>query len=141
MRRASPLAAALLLAAALPARAEDFKVVVHPENPAVELDPAALSQLFLRRTVRWPDGTRVEPVEPASEALQARFAADVHGKRLAAVKAFWNQQIFSGRDVPPVEKTSDAEVVAWVRAHRGGVGYVSAGADVTGVRAVHVGRR
>jgi hypothetical protein len=139
-----PLAAALaalataLLLAAPAALAEDFKVVVHPDNPAAEIDRQALSRLFLKRTLRWPDGTPAEPVEPAAEPLRARFADAVHGKRLAAVRAWWNQQIFSGRDVPPLEKQGDAEVVAWVRAHRGGVGSVGAGADTAGTKVLPV---
>ena len=138
--RAAVLAACLCLAAAPPAGAEEFKVVVHPDNPAAEVGREELSRLFLKRTTRWPDGTPAEPVDSADEPLRARFAEAVHGKRLAAVRAFWNQQIFSGRDVPPPERATDAEVVAFVRSHRGGVGYVAASADVAGVKALPVRR-
>ena len=127
------LAAALLLAPPA-AAAEDFKVIVHPQNPAAEIGREELSRLFLKRTTRWPDGTPAEPVDSADEPLRARFAEAVHGKRLAAVRAYWNQQIFSGREVPPLERAGDAEVVAWVREHRGAVGYVSPAADVAGVK-------
>jgi hypothetical protein len=136
--RAAALAACLCLAAALSAGAEEFKVVVHPDNPATEVGREELSRLLLKRAFRWSDGTPAEPVDSADEALRARFAEAVHGKRLAAVRAYWNQQIFSGRDVPPPERATDAEVVAYVRAHRGGVGYVAAGADTSGVKALPV---
>ena len=56
----------------------------------------------------------------------------------AAVKSYWNQQIFSGRDVPPVEKKSDAEVLTFVRSTPGAIGYVSDAAAVDGVRVVTV---
>jgi ABC-type phosphate transport system substrate-binding protein len=131
----------LLLGAAPPAAAEDFKVVVHPDNPTTEVTAPALSRLFLKKTLRWDDGTAVQPVVPASPRLQERFALGVHEKSLNAVRSYWNQAIFSGRDVPPLEKAGDAEVVAYVRANRGAVGFVSAGADTAGLKVLTVTRR
>ena len=46
--------------------------------------------------------------------------------------------MFSGRDVPPAIAKSDAEVLAFVRANRGAVGYVTAGADLAGVKVLAV---
>jgi ABC-type phosphate transport system substrate-binding protein len=130
--------AALLLAAALPAAADDFKVVVHPENPVAELSAGELSRLFLKKTLRWPEGRAVRPVEPASPPLRERFSVAIHQKSLNATKAYWNQLIFSGRDVPPLEKPDDAAVLAYVRSDPGAIGYVSPGADLTGVKVLVV---
>jgi hypothetical protein len=41
------------------------------------------------------------------------------------IAEFWRQQIFSGRNVPPVEKASDSEVLEFVRSNPGAIGYVS----------------
>lgn len=129
-----PLLAALMLAAALPAVAGDFTVVIHPDNPVGHLTRAEVSRLFLKKTLRWQEGRPVLPVEPGARRLRERFALAVHGKSLAAVQAYWNQVIFSGRDVPPLEKPDDAGVLAYVRANPGAVGYVSPGADTAGVK-------
>lgn len=138
MRTALALLAALALCAAQPAAGEDFKVVVNRDNPVGELTARELSRLFLKKTLRWPEGRPVQPVEPAAPALQGKFALAIHAKTLNAVKSYWNQVIFSGRDVPPLEKAGDAEVLAFVRADPGAVGYVSAGADTSGVKVVIV---
>ncbi len=136
MRRIAA-AAALAVALALPARAEDgFRLVVHPSNAVDSLTRAHAAQLFLKKTTRWPSGGPVHPVEPADERLRERFADKVLGKTLGGVRAYWNQLIFSGRDVPPLERASDDEVVAYVRANPGAVGYVSAGAGTAGVKVV-----
>jgi hypothetical protein len=55
-----------------------------------------------------------------------------------AVRTYWNQLIFSGRELPPAERRGDAAVVAFVRDTPGGVGYVSTGAEVAGVKVVAV---
>ena len=48
------------------------------------------------------------------------------GRSVSAVRAYWQQQIFSGRNVPPVERPSDAEVLTFVKEHPNAIGYVSA---------------
>jgi len=137
--RTALLLAALLCCAALPAGAADgLLVVVHPDNPEASMTAGQLSRLFLKKSIRWPDGVEARPVEPAAPALRERFAEQVHGKSPAAVREYWNQLIFSGRDVPPLEKPGDAEVLAYVRANRGAVGYVSSAADTAGVKVLVV---
>jgi ABC-type phosphate transport system substrate-binding protein len=131
------VAAALLRAA--PAAADPgFRVVVNAANPATSLSRTQVSQLFLKRDKRWASGDAVQPVQPADAALRERFSTRVHGKGAAAVRAYWNQLIFSGREVPPVEKKGDDEIVAYVRANPGAIGYVSPGAVTAGVKVVTV---
>jgi len=137
----TPLAlAAALLALAAPgeARAEDFKVVVHADNPAGQIGRDQLSRLFLKKTLRWPDGVAIQPVEPTAPRLREAFAGQVHRKSPNAVKSYWTQLIFSGRDVPPLERPGDAEVLAYVRANRGAVGYVAASSETPGVKTLAV---
>ncbi len=88
----------------------------------------------------WPDGTTVEPVEPPEKSrTRAYFLSDVmNGKSALALKAFWQKRVFSGRDTPPVEKASDEEVVAFVRANPGAIGYVAADARSDGVKVVEL---
>jgi ABC-type phosphate transport system substrate-binding protein len=66
------------------------------------------------------------------------FDKTVLGKSVAAVETYWQQQIFSGKDVPPPAKGSDDDVIAFVKATPGGIGYVSAGAAVAGVKVIGV---
>jgi hypothetical protein len=53
---------------------------------------------------------------------------------VGAVRSYWQQRIFSGRDVPPPELDSDEAVVAFVARSPGGIGYVSAATKLSGVR-------
>ena len=137
--RTRTLLATLLLAHAAPALAEDgFKIVVHRANPVTSLTRAQVAQFFLKKTTRWPAGQPVTPVEPADDALHARFCERVLGKSPYAVKAYWNQLIFSGREVPPLERRDDEEVVAFVRGNLGAIGLVSAGTSAGEVKTVPI---
>lgn len=133
-------ACAIGLWAALPGLAAGgFRVVAHPGVHTTSLTKAAAAAVFLKKTPKWDDGTPVVPVDQTDQSpVRASFTSTVLGKSVAAVKSFWQQQIFSGRDVPPVEKRSDAEVLDFVRATPGAVGYVSEGATVNGVTIIDV---
>jgi ABC-type phosphate transport system substrate-binding protein len=79
----------------------------------------------------------VKPVDQAkSSAVRDAFSREILGKSVAAVEQYWTQAIFSGRAVPPVEKHSDADVLAYVRENPGAIGYVSASAPRDGVKRV-----
>lgn len=112
--------------AATPAAGE-FVVIVNAANPTVSVDRDDLSRMFFKRLVKWPNGVAVDPID-LSPVTQPRiaFTKSVHRKPVGAVRAFWQQQIFSGRSVPPPEKGSDADVIEYVRQNPGAVGYISA---------------
>src|SRR2546428_10865020 len=124
MRIAFLLALSMSVSAA--AYAASFKVIVNTGIRTESLPKKSVSDLFMKKTARWNNGTTVVPVDQA-EAVGVRdeFSKSVHGKPTAAVKSYWNQQIFSGREVPPIEKRTDAEVLAFVRSTAGAVGYIS----------------
>jgi ABC-type phosphate transport system substrate-binding protein len=121
------------------AQAATFKVVVNNGVHVQTMPKKAVSDLFMKRMTKWEGGANVVPVDQTDQAaVRDDFSRTIHGKPTAAVKSYWNQQIFSGREVPPVEKPSDADVVAFVRSTAGAVGYVSETAATDGVRVIQV---
>jgi len=123
------LASAILVIAALaPRRASaqaGFVVVVNVTNPASSIGRSQLAALFTKKEQSWSDGTPAFPVDlPADDPTREAFTAAIHGKSAKAIRAFWQQQIFSGRQVPPPERDSDEQVLAYVRTTVGAVGYV-----------------
>jgi ABC-type phosphate transport system substrate-binding protein len=97
--------------------------------------------MFLKRTTNWPDGSAIAPVDQSSRsAVRVLFTGEilkVEGlDKMSGVENYWQQQIFSGRGSPPPIKASDKEVVAFVAANPGAIGYVSGTADVSAVKTV-----
>jgi ABC-type phosphate transport system substrate-binding protein len=116
-----------------------FKVIVNSSNPATQMTRLKLGEIFLKKEKRWPDGQPATPVEPSGKSpVRQRFDQEVFGKSVMAISAYWQQMIFGGKGVPPPEKSSDAEVVSFVRETPGAVGYVSSTAEVSGVKVVAV---
>ena len=116
-----------------------YVVIVQPTNPATSVERKFLEDAFLKKITRWPADETIRPVDlSASSAVRRRFTEEVLERTLESVKSYWQQRIFSGRDVPPPELDGDDDVVAYVRKHEGAVGYVSGRADVSGVKVVEV---
>jgi ABC-type phosphate transport system substrate-binding protein len=136
------LIAALLVAVAAPgqsAAAQDFKIVANNSVAASSIGPDVLAKLFLKQTSKFPDGAAATPVyQSKSSATRAAFDKAILGKSVAGVETYWQQQIFSGKDVPPASKNGDDEIIAFVKATPGGIGYVSAGAAVAGVKVIAI---
>ncbi len=116
-----------------------YQVIVHSSNPASSLPREQIARYFLKKATAWPSGKPVVAVDQLKEsAAREAFSPDVLKKPVAAVTAYWQQQIFSGRAVPPVEKASDAAVLAFVESNEGAIGYLSANADTGTAKVVHV---
>lgn len=116
-----------------------FQVVVHPSNPLTEVKRSQLAQLFFKKTTTWESGQPAHPVDLGEDSpVRAAFCDEVLKRSLPAVRAYWQQRIFSGRDVPPPEKPTDTDVLAFVRSNSGAVGYVSAGTSTQGVKVLVV---
>lgn len=137
---ASALLLAILGALAVPATADSgFKVVVHPSSPVSSLSRDQAARLFLKKTLFWPTGAKVTPVDqPDSAAVRAAFSRAVLQKSMAEVAAYWQQQIFSGKAVPPTERASDAQVVRFVLDNALAIGYVADTADVGGAKVLRI---
>lgn len=116
-----------------------FLVVVNAKNPSTALDRDFVKDAFLKKATRWPDGSVIKPIDLSpSSPVRERFSNDVLKRSVTAVKSYWQQMIFSGRDVPPAEVSSDEDVIKFVVANPGAIGYVSGRARLGDARAVTV---
>jgi len=116
-----------------------FFVVVHRKNKATALDKKTLAQVFLKKRTQWSDDAVILPVDQTkSSAVRRHFSEEVLGRSVAAVRAYWNQLVFSGRGVPPPELGSDEAVLRYVGQHAGAIGYVSAAADIDAATDVEI---
>jgi ABC-type phosphate transport system substrate-binding protein len=114
-----------------------FVLIIHPMNPYQTVERTFVSDAFLKKTTRWPNGEVIKPVDlPAESPTRERFSQEVLKRSVSAVKNYWQQIIFSGRDVPPPELANDDAVVQYVSGHRGAIGYVSASARLPEAKVV-----
>jgi ABC-type phosphate transport system substrate-binding protein len=133
------IAMAAMVTTAAPAMAQDFKVIVNSANSTADLSADVATKLFLKQATKFPNGTVAQPVDLGkASSVRAAFSKAVLGRAVTAVESYWQQQIFSGKDVPPAAKGSDDDVIAFVKANPGAIGYVSGGAATAGVKVVDI---
>jgi ABC-type phosphate transport system substrate-binding protein len=103
-----------------------FLVVVNEQNAVPSVSRVLVSRFFLKKASRWDSGAVALPVDlPANSPTRDAFTRHVHARSVSSIKAYWQQQIFSGRDVPPPEKVNDADVLEFVRSNPAAIAYVS----------------
>ena len=112
-----------------------FRIIVNSANPTPNVERRFLVDAFLRKTTRWPHDEPLKPcdLEPDSPTRR-RFSDEVLKRSVSAVKSYWQQMVFSGQNIPPPEFDSDDQVVKFVLKNPGAVGYVSAAANIEGVK-------
>ena len=128
----------MLVASSVCAQTKSYKVIVNPSNPLTSISYENVSRIFLKKTTTFPNGRSAAPVDlPGNSSIRQHFSEDVHGKPASAVEAYWQQLIFSGRDIPPAQK-NEKGVLDFVRSNEDAIGYVSATTDTPGVKVVLV---
>ena len=128
----------LVLVAALSApAAADVQVIANRDIAASELSAADLKDIFLGNKAAI-GGTAVEPVFEESGAAHQAFLRIYLGKSESALRNHFKTLVFTGKGAQPKAFGSDAEVVRYVTRTKGAIGYVSSGADVDGVKKLHV---
>jgi ABC-type phosphate transport system substrate-binding protein len=141
MRRAVLPIVLCVLALATRSLAADhaFKVIVHPDNPVTAIDRDFLRDAYLKKAKEWSGDGVIRPVDLTTKfSVRARFTQDVLKKTPAQLKNYWNQQIFSGKGVPPPEAESTAAVIKYVLANPGAIGYIPANMDAGGAKVIAV---
>jgi hypothetical protein len=118
---------------------ERYHVIVHPKNPAAWIDQAFLRNAYLKKEIEWSDGRAILPVDLApGYPVRQQFIHDVLRKTDAQLKRYWSQRIFSGKGAPPPEAAASVDVIAYVLANPGAIGYIPADLAPGGAKVIEV---
>ena len=109
-----------------------FKVIISASNPTSSVSREDASKMFLKKKTRWSNGAKVLPVDLKEDSdTRSAFSKAIHRKKASSIEAYWQQRIFSGRDVPPPKMSSVEEVLMFVEQNPGAIGYVPADTNLS----------
>lgn len=115
-------------------------VIVHPEVKLDEATPAKIRKYYLKMAPAFPGGVKVATVDfKDGSGLRNTFCDKVLGWSPEEVERYWIERQYQTSDAAPEKLASDAEVIAWVAGHPGGIGFVhkeAVPADGGGVKVV-----
>ena len=104
---------------------DDFVVIAHPGVPRV--DAATLQRLYMGRAIEVA-GSPVAVVNAApGTGARERFLGQVLNLDNERYVAYWTVRRHVGKGVPPREFRSSAEIVEYVQATPGALGYIPPG--------------
>ena len=113
-------------------------VIINPNLQATEVSSSDLSNIYLGKSSTL-NGNKVSPVDQKqSSAVAQAFRSNVLKIGESDYQNRWVEKMLSGEASPPPTKASDAEVIEFVKSTSGGLGYVSASSDLSGVTVLKV---
>jgi ABC-type phosphate transport system substrate-binding protein len=117
----SALSLLLISTAAL----SDVVVIVNPKAGVSSLTAREVKAIFMGKKHSFPNGNNAEAVDQEDGSASKRlFLKSVINKSDVQLSAYWSQQIFSGKGVPPKTLKDDAAVKAYVASTPGALGYI-----------------
>jgi ABC-type phosphate transport system substrate-binding protein len=120
---AAALASSLVCSAA--SAVADVVAVVSATSPINALTKTQVTDIFLGRANRFPDGTPAVPIDQSEgTAVNAEFYASFAGRTTAQVKAYWSRIIFTGRGQPPKTVSNDSELKRLLANDPRAIGYI-----------------
>lgn len=116
-----------------------YQIIVNPANQIESVDRSFLSNVYLKKVITWRNDWTVRPVQLSKRfALRDQFTREILKKSPSQLRSYWNRQIFSGKAVPPPDLESQEEVISYVLANKGAIGYVAAGVNLRGAKVVRL---
>jgi ABC-type phosphate transport system substrate-binding protein len=136
MVRSSFIAIGLALHLAGSAMA-DVVAVVSAKSAHTTLTKNQVADIFLGKTVHFPDGTLALPIDQEEGSLsRSEFYATFAGKSQTQLKSHWTKIIFTGRGQPPKALSDGAAVRSFTAANPQAIGYMERSAVDSQVRVV-----
>ena len=138
MKKYIILALCALLYCPLAAGAENIIVIANKDVTMTSMARSDLQNIFLGKTVTWPDGKKIKLVVLKEGSTHERFLNDLLEKRIPQFDTHWKQVIFTGKGRPPKMVDSEEDVVQYVSVTDGAVGYIDSGTDHADVKTIEV---
>jgi ABC-type phosphate transport system substrate-binding protein len=128
----------VLALAAMPAMA-DVVVVVSSKSAVTTLSKNQISDIFLGKTARFPDGSPAVPIDRTEgEAVRDEFYSKFTGKSAEQITAYWSRIIFTGRGQPPKEVANSVAIKKLILGNPAAIGYIETNLLDDTIRAVKV---
>jgi len=107
-----------------------FQLIVNTSVSGTTVTRDVVAGIFLKKVQRWGDGQPIDAIDlTATSDVREAFSQSILGMPVAGVRDYWMDKIGKGL-WPPRTKETDADVIAYVASHPGGIGYVAAGTPI-----------
>lgn len=137
--RLAATAIGLLISLAAATASAEVVVVVSSESPVRTLSRTVLTDIYLGRLNRFPNGEPAVPIDQTERSpAHDEFYREYLGRSSAQMRAYWSKLIFTGRGQPPRAASGDAAAADIVASSPNAIGYVDSSAVDERLRVVNI---
>ena len=112
-------------------------VIVNAENTVLDYNQRQLVDLYMGRDLYFPNGQMAIRLDQSPDSkVRKNFYANLVGKSVAQVNAYWARLLFTGRASPPQVIRNSKEVLEAIRSNANAVGYIDEKDLEEGVRII-----
>jgi ABC-type phosphate transport system substrate-binding protein len=121
----SLIAFCILSTAAHVLAGRELVVIVHKSSPATTLSSDEVKNYYLKKQGAWSDGSKVRPVQQSGDVRDG-FVKRTLGMSTTDFERYWLQLKYSAAESPPKQVETDDDVIRFVGAMKGAIGFVDA---------------
>jgi len=115
----------LVSATVLAAPPDPLVVIVNAGSTVTQMSQEEVTNIFMGRQKRLPNGVLALPVEPVDDPkLRDHFYQLLMNVPLPQIRSYWARMFFSGQAQPPRQAPSSSEVIETVVLNKGAIGFV-----------------
>jgi len=117
----------LLLVTPLFPQEQVIRIIANADINETVITSETVRSIFLGKKVKWENGDQIIIVTLDAEAqVHEQFLKLFIKKTPYSFTNFWQIKLFTGKGVPPISFPTEEDVIHYVAATQGAVGYISA---------------
>jgi len=116
----------------------DILIVANKSVQMNFLKKAELRDIFLGNTIKWKDRSRINIVVQRDGKAHNEFVKEITQKSASQFRNYWKKMVFTGKGSTPKTIEKSDELLAYVAATEGAIGYVAAGIQPEGVKIIKI---
>jgi len=115
----------------------EIVVIANEAVPIDSLNQNEMKDIFLGKTAKWSDKSRVRFAVLTGETHQDFLRAYIK-RTPSQYRTYWKKMVFTGKAAKPKSFKSEADLVKYVSQTDGAIGYISGKTDANGAKVLAV---
>lgn len=100
-------------------------VIVHSASDLNKLTRRQVVDIYTGRMITTASGEKLLPLDhPVDSVVRKKFYAQLVGKSVAVVNAYWARLLFTGRALPPKELADNNSILKAIETRPNTIGYI-----------------
>ena len=101
----------------------ELAVIVHKASPLQTMSVNEVRAYYMKKQGAWSDGSKVRPVQQSGDVRDG-FVKRTLGMSTTEFERYWLELKYSAAESPPKQVDSDDDVIRFVGAMKGAIGFV-----------------